>query len=396
MALKGTLKDFGIADILQLIGQQQKTGVLYLKSKQEEVEVSFLEGHVIRALSKTRKSRELLGSMLVSSGLVSEAELEESLDIQKRTLKRLGDILVAEGRITSDQLRDMAQLQTTETLYKLFGWKNGTYEFVQQDVEHDPAQGAPLKAEPIVMEGFRRFDEWPMVRRRITSMGLSFERVKSLAPPPLAADAAGDEVDAALDAALEAADAPAEPPPRSIGRHERHVFKLADPDFTVQRLCEISRIGEFETCKALYNLVEAGYLRTVVPKKGAGLGEARSSLLPAEIRAVFRRSVVQMAVGIVVVVVFAIVARAFGTRPDIVVAVPADSGASRRVQAEEQQARLQSALELYRLAHGEYPDGLSRLADDRLLDVAELSFPFDAEYHYRRDGDVYVLLPPLR
>ena len=31
MAITGKLKGFGIADILQLIGQQQKTGVLYLK-----------------------------------------------------------------------------------------------------------------------------------------------------------------------------------------------------------------------------------------------------------------------------------------------------------------------------------------------------------------------------
>ena len=33
MALAGTLKDFGIADILQLIAQQPKTGVLHLRSK---------------------------------------------------------------------------------------------------------------------------------------------------------------------------------------------------------------------------------------------------------------------------------------------------------------------------------------------------------------------------
>ena len=44
MALKGTLKDFGIADILQLIGQQTKTGTLNLKNKGEEVVVSFRDG----------------------------------------------------------------------------------------------------------------------------------------------------------------------------------------------------------------------------------------------------------------------------------------------------------------------------------------------------------------
>ena len=49
MALTGTLKDFGIADILQLIGQQQKTGVLYLKSKEQEVQVFFRDGAIVRA-----------------------------------------------------------------------------------------------------------------------------------------------------------------------------------------------------------------------------------------------------------------------------------------------------------------------------------------------------------
>ena len=35
MALQGTLKDFGIAEILQLIGQQAKSGVLHLKSRDQ-------------------------------------------------------------------------------------------------------------------------------------------------------------------------------------------------------------------------------------------------------------------------------------------------------------------------------------------------------------------------
>ena len=42
MALSGTLKDFGIADILQLIGHQTKTGKLVLKNGPEEVDVLFV------------------------------------------------------------------------------------------------------------------------------------------------------------------------------------------------------------------------------------------------------------------------------------------------------------------------------------------------------------------
>ena len=44
MALRGTLKDFGIADILQLIGHQQKTGTLSVKNRDQEVQIHFLDG----------------------------------------------------------------------------------------------------------------------------------------------------------------------------------------------------------------------------------------------------------------------------------------------------------------------------------------------------------------
>ena len=36
MALKGTLKDFSLADIFQLIGIQRKTGVLTLKNDEHK------------------------------------------------------------------------------------------------------------------------------------------------------------------------------------------------------------------------------------------------------------------------------------------------------------------------------------------------------------------------
>ncbi|MGQ0504637.1 MAG: DUF4388 domain-containing protein, partial [Myxococcaceae bacterium] len=75
MALQGTLKDFGIADILQLIGQQQKNGVLHLRSKDQEVHIGFKEGNIIKAESVTRKKKELLGNMLVRAELITDQQL---------------------------------------------------------------------------------------------------------------------------------------------------------------------------------------------------------------------------------------------------------------------------------------------------------------------------------
>ena len=49
MALKGTLKDFGIADILQLIAQQAKSGELSVRTRGQQVTVWFVGGNIVGA-----------------------------------------------------------------------------------------------------------------------------------------------------------------------------------------------------------------------------------------------------------------------------------------------------------------------------------------------------------
>ncbi|HVO30201.1 MAG TPA: DUF4388 domain-containing protein, partial [bacterium] len=66
MALKGTLKDFGISDIFQLIQQQQKAGILVMKDKEHEVRILFDTGKIVGAESIGSKAqKEPLGVLLV-------------------------------------------------------------------------------------------------------------------------------------------------------------------------------------------------------------------------------------------------------------------------------------------------------------------------------------------
>src|SRR5438270_11977680 len=104
MALSGTLKDFGIADILQLIGQQTKTGVLKLEGAHEQrVEITFANGNVVFASEKRRDKSNLLGNLLLRAEMISEEQLEEALQEQQRSLRRLGDILVSHALISEMQ-----------------------------------------------------------------------------------------------------------------------------------------------------------------------------------------------------------------------------------------------------------------------------------------------------
>ena len=79
MALSGTLKDFGIADILQLIGHQTKTGTLVLKSGNDEVHVLFVDGTVVFATQKARNRADLLGALLQRAELISGERLQALL-----------------------------------------------------------------------------------------------------------------------------------------------------------------------------------------------------------------------------------------------------------------------------------------------------------------------------
>ncbi len=202
MALKGTLKDFGIAEILQLIGQQAKSGVLHLESRDDLIHIAIADGCVVRAESAGRKTRERLGNLLVRAEVISEEELAYALDAQRRSLRRLGDILVELNLVTQQDLREMTALQTTETVYRLFHWKSGTYEFEPGDVEWDPETVTPLRAESVLMEGFRQVDEWPLIRRKIPSTAMTFERLKSLEPDrggKKKERKGGDDLDVAFD-----------------------------------------------------------------------------------------------------------------------------------------------------------------------------------------------------
>jgi hypothetical protein len=400
VALKGTLKDFGIAEILQLIGQQAKSGVLHLESRDDVIHIAMADGSVVRAETAGRKARDKLGTLLVRADLISQAQLDEALEVQKRTLRRLGDILVELKFVTVEQLREMTALQTTETVYKLFHWKSGTYAFEPGDVEWDPETVTPIRAESVLMEGFRQVDEWPLVRKRISSSEMTFERIRSLEPEPASQGSVEQDVEEAFEALSIGATRDEGDHDRAdlaLGRIERRVHELVQPNRTVERIVDLSRFGEFETCKALQNLVNLGYLRAVEPTR------TRSGTVGAYARDLKNRTrtwLVRGATTVVIAVALAGLAlwvdqRGLGSgTPGGAVALR--DNVAPRYLARYQLARLRGALDVYRVERGQYPDRLEELVEAGLVRGRDLRHPWSQPYVYRRRPEGgFVLLSPL-
>ena len=395
MALKGTLKDFGIAEILQLIGQQAKSGVLHLESRDDVIHIAIADGSVVRAESAGRKTRERLGNMLVRADLISKEELEYALDLQKKSLRRLGDILVEQRFVSKDELREMTALQTTETIYRLFHWKSGTYEFEPGDVEWDRETVSPLRAESVLMEGFRQVDEWPLVRKKIFSTAITFDRLKPLEAERTgsrAVEASADEVDAAFEGLGEKKKGGEF---ASIGKNERRAYELAVPGRPVEKIVDLSRLGEFETCKSLLALVNLGFLAALPPAKSRAAAAVGAYALDWQAR--IRRGTTRVAATVAIAAALASIAY-WADRRGLAASGGAYVGdnAAQRFLARYQLERLRGALEVYRLERGDYPERLPQLVEAGLATARDLSYPWQQEYYYRRKPEGrFVLLPPV-
>jgi len=258
MALRGTLRDFSLADIFQLIGIQKKTGVLTLKNDKETCTVSFVEGQVVGTDSTVRRLEDRLGSVLVKSGRITESQLQEALRIQRSTLKRLGNVLVESRFLEKKDLSSALQIQIDQMLYRLFRWTAGEYGFSQEEkVEYDKDLVAPMSAESILMEGARILDEWPMVEKGIRSFSAVYRHadveIARLDPPSV--QAAREEAAGAI----------------TLNPTEQQIYGLVDGRRTVQEIVDRSMLSEFETCRTLYELINRQILeevRIAAPTRG--------------------------------------------------------------------------------------------------------------------------------
>ena len=388
MALEGTLRDFSLADIFQLIGIQKKTGVLTLSYEGDEVTVSFLNGCVVSADSRKKNLEDRLGTVLAKSGKISEQQLQAALKIQRETMQRLGYILLSSRMITEDDLRGALRLQITQIVYRLFRWKDGEYHFNQEEtVEYDRAHFTPLSAESILMEGIRMIDEWPIIERKIPSFDIVFRRTRPGMVPVIVSE--DETVEEDLDSAL-AGDMKDAPGPSADGlrltREAATVYDQVDGKRTVQEIIDRAHMGDFETCRILYDSLCRNLITTVdhgaVPrpvqkslKTGAVLEIAAYLILAAGIAvsvATMNNSPLSGAPSLL----------APGASIDLI----DDLIARNRVE------RLDEAVQVYYLQKAFYPDNLRDLVKGHLVLESTIQDPWARGFGYLSSPEGYRII----
>ncbi len=382
MALKGTLKDFSLADIFQLIGIQKKTGVLTLKQDKEVVTVSFVEGNVVSADALHRRLEDRIGTVLVKSGRITEGQLQEALRIQKSTLKRMGNILVENKFIDPNFLREALQIQISQMIYRLFRWRNGEYDFTQEErVDYDKEHVSPMSAESILMEGARILDEWPMIEKGIRS----FSAVYRPANVEIAAAARGAATTMRGDEAARGI---------TVSEEDRKVYQLVDGRRTVQEIVERCSLSEFDTCRILYELIGRQLLEEV---KSGGPRPAVAATPPTSTPTPRTTPRALLAVGYLIIVILAgglVMRRSEAIARELIRGEAATPYLSPLVRQQEVRSirdsialsrmqRIDFAIQVYYLLNRGYPESLRHLVTNHLLKPEGILDPLGRQFEYQ-------------
>lgn len=391
MALKGTLKDFSLADIFQLIGIQRKTGVLTLKNDDDVVTVAFVDGEVVAADSLHRRLEDRLGSVLVKSERISEAQLHEALRVQKNTMNRLGNILVDLNLIDAATLKEALQIQISQMIHRLFRWSDGEYNFSQVGrVDYDRDNVVPMSAESILMEGARILDEWPMIEKGLKSFNTVFRRANVEIATGETPAHGGDDTEEGAQAV-------------TLNDEERLVHNIVDGKLSVQELVDRSRLGEFDTCRILNELLT----RQIIEEVASPAQKKATAVKKKEVR---DSSPLLIGFGFLLLILVTGAVSIYRAQPWLLRMLNQEPlgpllsptvGVRQvdRLQLAIGRSRLQRiefALDVYYLLNRHYPAGLESLVTGSLLKPADLKDPWGRLYYYEQAAEDYRLLSPRR
>lgn len=344
MALTGRMRDFGISEILQLIGHQKKSGVLEVRDKTRKVEIMFDQGGIVNATIEPGEDRYDLGAMLVRSGLISPSQMEMARKEQQQSLEPLEQILVKSKALESKELQSMVRLCHLEIINSLFLWKDGNYSFEAGSVSYPQQWVRPISSEGVLMDGYRIKDEWPLIEKVIPQTRVILESTGEDGP--------------------------------GITREAQKVLRLIDGSRTAEDLVFLSRMGTFETLKLIKELIDKGNVRIAGEVEGPVLRDAQAITLQAAAGVI-------LALGLLTVVM-GIKGTLERTRnPDV-----ADPGvaASESLKAMYLEDRVGTALDIYALKKGRYPESLAGLLQSGPIEEKDFETAWGKlEYRVERD-----------
>jgi len=368
-ALNGNLRDFGIAEVFQLIGQQRKTGVLEIAHDEGRFRLAIDAGSVVTASFGGAPEHAALAETLVRCGLLTRERAADLGRASAESARPFDKVAVERGDISRSDMEQIVGMLTHDVVFRVLRFKTGSFHFSARAIEHDRPPEALLAAEQILMDGLRMVDEWSTFAALVPSGDTVFRRVGSF---ELYRQKTRDS--------------------REASERAERVFQMIDGRIPARRIIDLSRLGTFEGTRTLAALHECRAIEVVADAPAAKAAPIGSRFGPAVGSALRSASLGAAALAVLAACAFAS-GRSF-------IAPPAPHGAAieshviGRAAADFEARRLRHAIEAHRYRHGSWPDSLDAVAKLGRHGTSSMAAPEPAAYSYvARGRDVELVAP---
>ncbi|HTJ81424.1 MAG TPA: response regulator [Polyangiaceae bacterium] len=231
--LSGDLALMPLAEVMQLLEVQRQTGVMRVLSGGRGLSIHLREGLIDLVRAASDKTEFRLGRYFVEMGLVTRPEIEAAAEAAAKAERRIGDELVVSGRVTEAQRHEALVKQASELVYDLVRWQYGRFWFSRDPVGAEAeAAKLGLGVAGLVLEGFRRVDEWRLMEGTIV----------------------WDQVVVVDDGARERVGS-------SLTRAESMVLDAVDGKRTITQVLAQSELGRYDAVKIVYQFLSSRVLR---------------------------------------------------------------------------------------------------------------------------------------
>jgi hypothetical protein len=334
MGLSGSLREFALSEILQLLSSQRKTGSLRMTRGSDTRVLYLLEGRIAAVRDKGFGDEDPLASFLRRVHRLSNEQVRGISSIHAESGRDLVDLLLNGRYIEREELAVLYERLVLDVLHEMLGWEDGQYSFSNVS---PPETVLPLSlsTESMLMEAVRRTDEMRRYKAQLTDPSLVLG-LKELPDP---------------DAAL--------------SEEEKELFGLVDGRRTLGELVQEAPLTDFEAYEALFRLVEAGWIE-IQGRRAVEVVEPEAESVTAARGAALRREGTLAVAALVVVALFQVLA----WRTTLPAAKPTRLSEDAFATLGVRDVRF--AIETYRASQGRYPETLRQLVESGWLTDRQL------------------------
>ncbi|HEX6739142.1 MAG TPA: DUF4388 domain-containing protein [Vicinamibacteria bacterium] len=242
LTIRGELEDSSVPELLRSLLASRETGILTFRDGEITKSIYMDAGRVVYAAS-TNVDERLGESLLVRGRITARQYLEASRLI--RPGRRLGAILVELSALEPDELIPAVETQVKDILMELFTWTQGSYELVMKDMDTESVIVLNISTENLILEGIRRIRSWSQVLRGIGHIDTVLFPTGHNDPLYKI----------------------------ELTTEEQEVLAQVNGRATIEQICEVSYLPNFETCRTLWALQVLGIVRRGQAGDAAAAGE---------------------------------------------------------------------------------------------------------------------------